>query len=100
MRTVLGIRHHGPGSARSLLGALTELDPDLVLIEGPADASELLAHIADTGTEPPVALLAYQAADPGRCVFFPFARFQPRMAGRRLGARPRRAGPLHRPARR
>ena len=35
---VLGIRHHGPGSARALLRALAELEPDTVLIEGPADA--------------------------------------------------------------
>jgi Family of unknown function (DUF5682) len=77
VRTVLGIRHHGPGSARSLVGALEELRPDCVLIEGPADASELLAFVADTGTQPPVALLAYAAADPSRSVFYPFARFSP-----------------------
>ena len=58
MRTVLGIRHHGPGSARSLLGALDALTPDIVLIEGPSDASELLTYVADAQTEPPVALLA------------------------------------------
>lgn len=77
MRTVLGIRHHGPGSARSLVGALEELTPDCVLIEGPADASALLAFVADAGTQPPVALLAYAAADPSRSVFYPFARFSP-----------------------
>lgn len=77
MRTVLGIRHHGPGSARSLVGALDALQPDHVLIEGPADASELLTHITDPQTEPPVALLAYEATNPRRCVFFPFARFSP-----------------------
>ena len=38
---LFGIRHHGPGSARSLLAALHELDPAIVLIEGRirADAS-------------------------------------------------------------
>jgi hypothetical protein len=77
VRTVLGIRHHGPGSARSLLGALEELAPDCVLIEGPADASDLLAFVADAGTEPPVALLAYAANDPSRSIFYPFARFSP-----------------------
>jgi hypothetical protein len=35
---VLGIRHHGPGSARSLGAALAALAPDVVLIEGPPDA--------------------------------------------------------------
>ena len=32
--TVFGIRHHGPGSARSLQRALQALQPDTVLIEG------------------------------------------------------------------
>ncbi len=77
MRTVLGVRHHGPGSARSVVGALAELQPDAVLIEGPADASAALAFVADGGTEPPVALLAYAVADPGHSVFYPFARFSP-----------------------
>ena len=39
---VLGIRHHGPGSARSLLAALGDFGPDQVLIEGPADADPLV----------------------------------------------------------
>ena len=39
---VFGIRHHGPGSARSLRRALAGYDPDAVLIEGPADADGLV----------------------------------------------------------
>jgi hypothetical protein len=74
---VLGIRHHGPGSARSVLGALAELAPDCVLIEGPSDATGLLEHTNDPATEPPVALLAYDPKDPARCVFYPFASFSP-----------------------
>ena len=35
---LFGIRHHGPGSARSLQQALDALAPDCVLIEGPPDA--------------------------------------------------------------
>ena len=31
---VFGIRHHGPGSARSLVAALQAYQPDAVLIEG------------------------------------------------------------------
>ena len=37
-----GIRHHGPGSARSLQHALQTLRPDAILIEGPPDANDLL----------------------------------------------------------
>jgi hypothetical protein len=32
---LFGIRHHGPGSARSVLSALTSLQPDIILLEGP-----------------------------------------------------------------
>ncbi|MEZ5583062.1 MAG: hypothetical protein R3F37_10150 [Candidatus Competibacteraceae bacterium] len=39
---LLGIRHHGPGSARSVQNALDELHPDAILIEGPPDAQEIL----------------------------------------------------------
>ena len=31
---LFGIRHHGPGSARSVLSALTNLQPDIILLEG------------------------------------------------------------------
>jgi hypothetical protein len=32
---ILGIRHHGPGSAASVLQALDAVKPAIVLIEGP-----------------------------------------------------------------
>ena len=74
---IFGIRHHGPGSARRLLEALDALRPSLVLIEGPADASDLLPMLADAAMIPPVALLTYAADDPGRAIFWPFATFSP-----------------------
>ena len=37
-----GVRHHGPGSARSLRAALIGQRPDVVLIEGPPEADGLL----------------------------------------------------------
>ena len=74
---VLGIRHHGPGSARSVLAALAALAPDTVLIEGPADADPLLGFVAEAGMVPPVALLGYAVDDPGEAVFWPFAVFSP-----------------------
>ena len=75
--SIFGIRHHGPGSARRLLEALDALRPSLVLIEGPADASDLLPMLADAAMIPPVALLTYAADDPGRAIFWPFATFSP-----------------------
>lgn len=75
--SLFGIRHHGPGSARRLVEALDALDPQVVLIEGPADASHLLPMLADPALETPVALLTYAEDDPGRTSFFPFAEYSP-----------------------
>lgn len=74
---VLGIRHHGPGSARAVAASLAELEPDAVLIEGPSDAAPILALAGAEGMAPPVALLAYAADDPARSAFWPFAVFSP-----------------------
>jgi Family of unknown function (DUF5682) len=74
---VLGVRHHGPGSARSVAAALDRIRPDAVLIEGPSDAGPHLALAAAEGMTPPVALLAYAADAPGHSAFWPFAVFSP-----------------------
>lgn len=75
--TVLGIRHHGPGSARAVERALDELNPDAVLIEGPPDAAAVLPIAADPEMTPPVALLVYDPDNPAESVFYPFAEFSP-----------------------
>jgi Family of unknown function (DUF5682) len=72
-----GIRHHGPGSARSLRAALVELSPDVVLIEGPPEADGLVALAADPQMQPPVALLGYVPGEPKTAAFWPFAVFSP-----------------------
>ena len=72
-----GIRHHGPGSARSLERALRVMRPDCVLIEGPPDADPALPFAAHEDMRPPVALLVHAASDPSQAVFYPFARFSP-----------------------
>ncbi|KZM71512.1 DUF5682 family protein [Nocardia terpenica] len=74
---VFGIRHHGPGSARSVRAALERFRPDHILIEGPADADPLVAYVAAEGMTPPVALLAYVPDSPARAAFWPFAAFSP-----------------------
>jgi hypothetical protein len=74
---ILGVRHHGPGSARRLLEALDALQPACVLIEGPADATPLIPLLAAEGMVPPVALLAYPPDEPGQARFWPLARFSP-----------------------
>jgi hypothetical protein len=74
---IYGIRHHGPGCARSLRRALDELAPDVIVMEGPADAQDELAWAAHAGMKPPVALLIYPPDEPRRGVYFPLTVFSP-----------------------
>jgi len=74
---LFGIRHHGPGSARSLRRALEGLRPDLLLVEGPPDADSVLPLLAHAEMRPPAAILVYVPGEPRRAVFYPFAAFSP-----------------------
>ncbi|MEZ4709332.1 MAG: DUF5682 family protein [Caldilineaceae bacterium] len=74
---IFGIRHHGPGSARALREALDAARPDIVLVEGPPDANEVLHWLAHTDMEPPVSLIIYRPDAPSRALYFPFAVFSP-----------------------
>ncbi|QEM04741.1 hypothetical protein DIU31_014915 [Mucilaginibacter rubeus] len=74
---ILGIRHHGPGSARNVKAFLETVRPDIVLVEGPPEADAMLQWVSNEGLKPPVALLCYQPDDPQRSVFYPFADFSP-----------------------
>jgi hypothetical protein len=74
---VYGIRHHGPGSSKSLLKALEEQQPDCLLIEGPPDADALIKHVSNEGLKPPVALLVYNPKDLSQASYYPFADFSP-----------------------
>jgi hypothetical protein len=74
---LLGIRHHGPGSARAVRRALAAYRPEVVLIEGPPEADGLVALAGADGMEPPVALLAYSSGDGPSPTFWPFAEFSP-----------------------
>ncbi|WP_415952464.1 DUF5682 family protein [Streptomyces sp. KLOTTS4A1] len=74
---ILGVRHHGPGSARAVRAALDAQRPRAVLIEGPPEADALVALAADEEMRPPVALLAHVVDDPGHSAFWPFAEFSP-----------------------
>jgi hypothetical protein len=74
---LLGIRHHGPGSAVLLRRALDAIDPECVLIEGPSEADSLIRYAASAAMKPPVALLLYASDDANRALFMPFAEFSP-----------------------
>jgi hypothetical protein len=74
---IFGIRHHGPGSARSLLGALESLKPDCVLVEGPPEGDPVIALLAHRRMKPPVAMVVYAESDPTDAVYYPYAVFSP-----------------------
>ncbi len=74
---LFGVRHHGPGCARSLAAALAALAPDCILVEGPPEADALAPFAGHAELVPPVALLLYAPADPQRAVFYPFAEYSP-----------------------
>lgn len=85
MTHLFGIRHHGPGCARSLVRALEELSPDCILIEGPPEAEAVLASAIHVEIEPPVALLLYCPDDTKKASFYPFAEFSPEWQAIRFG---------------
>ena len=82
---LLGVRHHGPGSARAVRRALAAYQPrGACSIEGPPEADALVRLAGDEEMRPPVALLAYPATPGGRrppparrAAFWPFAEFSP-----------------------
>ncbi|WP_424861820.1 DUF5682 family protein [Streptomyces sp. MMS24-I29] len=74
---LLGVRHHGPGSARAVRAALEAARPRAVLVEGPPEGDPLLPLAADERMRPPVALLAHAVDDPGQATFWPLAAFSP-----------------------
>lgn len=74
---VFGIRHHGPGCAHSLRAALEALEPDIVLVEGPPDAQEVIPLLRHQDMKPPVALLVYAPDNPKQAVYYPFTVFSP-----------------------
>ncbi len=74
---LFGIRHHGPGSARSLHRALDRLQPAALMIEGPPEADGVMHFAGSPAMAPPVALLVHARDRPQRAAFFPMAEYSP-----------------------
>ena len=83
---VLGIRHHGPGSARAVATALEEVRPDVVVIEGPPELDAVAPLAASTTMRPPVAALVYALDRPRTASFYPMAVFSPEWVALRWAA--------------
>jgi len=74
---VFGIRHHGPGSAKNVLRALDEYQPDCILIEAPMDAEKVISLSSHKKIKLPLAILIYNPNDFDQAAFYPFAKFSP-----------------------
>lgn len=74
---VFGVRHLSPAGAWHLRRYLDQIKPDLVMIEGLADATELILQVTRKGSKPPIALLAYTDSLPVRTLIYPLARYSP-----------------------
>src|SRR5262245_41697506 len=74
---VFGVRHLSPAGAWHLRRYLDQIKPDVVLIEGLSDASDLIPQVTRKGTKPPIALLAYTDSLPVRTLIYPLARYSP-----------------------
>lgn len=91
---LIGVRHHAPSLAAALPALLDASDPDVLLVELPAEFQPWLGWLAHQETEAPVALAAVPAAGPGAVpagergpAFYPFADFSPELVALRWAAR-------------
>lgn len=82
---IYGIRHHGAGSSRNLLAALAQFQPQVLLIECPADTQPLLKYVDGTALDPPVAILIYNKKDLKQYAYYPFTMFSPEWQGIKYG---------------
>lgn len=74
---ILGIRHHGPGSCRSVLEQLHALQPDAIALEWPDGSQDVLQHIAQEDITPPIAQIQYLKSEPQQVSLLPLAHFSP-----------------------
>lgn len=74
---IFGVRHLSPGASYHLIRLLEEKRPKCILIEGPADAKDMLCELADKKVKPPVAFLAYTTKLPIETILYPFAGYSP-----------------------
>lgn len=83
---LFGVRHHGPGSSRSLVRALEDWRPDLLLVEGPSEAGAIVPHLLDERLKTPVAMLFYVLETPRWSTYYPLVDFSPELQACRWAA--------------
>ncbi|CAG1772828.1 FeS cluster assembly protein SufD [uncultured bacterium] len=86
---LFGVRHHSPRCSAVLERWLEREKPACVLIEGPSDASHLIEILAENGTQPPVAILAYRKDGTPGSSLWPFAAYSPEYTAARWAVKHR-----------
>ncbi|MFC9285712.1 DUF5682 family protein [Streptomyces sp. NPDC057052] len=86
---LVGVRHHAPSLAAAMPALLDAAEPDVLLVELPAEMQEWLPWLGHEETRAPVALAAAPADGRGGAgpAFYPFADFSPELAAVRWANR-------------
>lgn len=74
------VRHHSPRTTAVLGRWLERVRPEVILVEGPCDASDLVDVLCDKDTKPPVAILGYRTDGTPGSALWPFAEYSPEYA--------------------
>lgn len=82
MLNIFPIRHHSPAASLLVAEYIRQIQPKLILIEGPSDANHIIDILTDAETQPPVAILAYRQPDSketteAQYIMYPFASYSP-----------------------
>lgn len=85
---LVGVRHHAPSLAAAVPALLDEADPEVLLVELPAETQQWLPWLGHEETRAPVALAAAPGdGGDGGPAFYPFADFSPELAAVRWAVR-------------
>ncbi|MEV5428062.1 DUF5682 family protein [Streptomyces sp. NPDC052701] len=85
---LVGVRHHAPSLAAAVPALLDGAEPDVLLVELPAEMQQWLPWLGHEETRAPVALAAAPGDGSGGAgpAFYPFADFSPELAAVRWAA--------------
>ncbi|WP_431997125.1 vWA domain-containing protein [Streptomyces fungicidicus] len=84
---LIGVRHHAPSLAAAVPELLDEAEPEVLLVELPAEMQRWLPWLGHEETRAPVALAAAGGDGDGGPAFYPFADFSPELAAVRWAVR-------------
>ncbi|MFC8370881.1 MULTISPECIES: vWA domain-containing protein [unclassified Streptomyces] len=85
---LVGVRHHAPSLAAAVPALLDEAEPEVLLVELPAETQQWLPWLGHEETRAPVALAAAPGeGGDGGPAFYPFADFSPELAAVRWAVR-------------